>query len=192
MIRLPAPHMALNASDAPPPHFRMWQTCRVPTRRVDAATGAVIEPGLGPADLITRIQVAALSAPEERLRSLVINCRVLPGDGFGLALGSGIHLADTALFADLAGLVDQIYIVASDAERRTTPVGDCGGAAEFCSAIARRSGATVYAADVVHRPGSRKELPYGCIDGFEGTVYRWDGSGRLTGERDSWPSGQFG
>jgi hypothetical protein len=192
MIRLPAPHMALNASDAPPPHFRMWQTCRVPTRRVDGATGAVLDPGLGPADVITRIQIAALSAPDEKLRALVVNCRVLSDGGFGLALGSGIRLADTVLFADLAGLVDEIYMVASGAERRTSPVGDSGDAAEFCSAIARHAAATVYAADVVHRPGSHKELPYGCIDGFEGTVYRWDATGRLTGERDSWPSGQFG
>lgn len=186
MIRLPAPHMVLNASDAPPPHFRMWQTCRVPTRRVDAATGALLDPGLGPADVITRIQIAALSAPEERLRALVINCRGLLADGFGLALGSGIHLADTVLFADLRGLVDEIYIVASDAERRANP-----DASEFCSEIARNCGATVYAADVSHRSGSRKELPYGCIDGFEGPVCRWDGSGRLTGERHSWQSGQF-
>jgi hypothetical protein len=192
MIRLPAPHMALNASDAPPPHFRMWQTCRIPTRRCDASTGAVLDPGLGPADVITRIQIAALSAPEERLRALVVNCRGLFDDGFGLALGSGIHLADAVLFADLGGLVDEIYIVASDAEQRTTPVGAGGAADEFCSAIAGHAGAIVYAADIVHRPANRKELPYGCIDGFEGTVCRWDASGRLTGERHSWPSGQFG
>jgi hypothetical protein len=184
--------MALNASDAPPPHFRMWQTCRIPTRRVDASTGAVLDPGLGPADVITRIQIAALSAPEERLRSLVINCRALFDDGFGLALGSGIHMADAVLFADLGGLVDEIYIVASGTGQRTAPVGDGGEAGEFCSAIARHAGAVVYAAAVVLRPGRRKELPYGCIDGFEGTVCRWDSSGHLTGERHAWPSGQFG
>jgi len=188
MIRLPAPHMALNASDAPPPHFRMWQTCRVPTRRIDASTGAVLDPGLGPADVITRIQIAALSAPEERLRALVINCRGLFDDGFGLALGSGIRIADAVLFADLGGLVDEIYIVASGTEGRTTSVGDVG---ELCGAIARHAEAVVYAADVIHRPGRRKELPYGCIDGFEGTVYRWDEAGRLISQNPAWPSGSI-
>jgi hypothetical protein len=187
MIRLPAPHMAVNASDAPPPHLHMWRTSRIPTRRVDAATGEVLEPGLGPADIITHIQLAALSAPEGRLRAIAVKCRCLPGDPFGLALGSGIRLDDAALFADLRGLVDEIYIVAAGDAQRPVP----SGSQAFCSEIARRSSATVYASDIIQRTDVREELPYGCIDGFEGTVRRWDSSGRLTGERPAWRSGSF-
>jgi hypothetical protein len=186
MIRLPAPHLALNASDAPPPYLRMWQTYRIPSRRVDEATGLVVDPGLGAPDIITRIQIAALSAPDGRLRAIAINCHVLSGGRFGLALGSGIGCADATLFADSRGLIDEIYVVAGDPAHEAV-----GGGHELYSEIARHSGAMVYASDPIVRAPTRRELPYGCIDGFEGTVYRWDGAGRLTGERPSWPSGTF-
>ena len=162
MIAIPQPAMALNSEDAPGPHYKMWNTWEIP-RSEDQ-------------DHILKWTAAvAKAAPGGKLKALIINCHGSPAS---LGLGKGIGWGQLSLFSNIAGLVDEIYIVACKVVSFT-------GAKDgilFCSAMAKTAKAYVYASNESQTTGLWPYIPYGKIDGFEGKVWKWhpDGSNELT------------
>jgi hypothetical protein len=195
MIKLRHPHMALNADETDPklkrdlgPPYRMWSTCLVPE-------------SWSPQQIVDRIAQSARAAADGKLGAVVLNSHGLFRDlipegskkkkysgGFGVGLGDGIRLADTPLFSALNGMVDEIYLSACEAAR-VSIAGAGGDGKMFCSAIAKHAAAYVYASDA--RQKTLVRMPYGYIDGYEGTVYRWGPDGTLTGSRSRWRSGPW-
>ena len=107
-------------------------------------------------------------------------CRRLNAHGrpAHIGLGAGIGWPEVHLFSSLAGLVSEIYIVACQVVSFTGPAdGNL-----FCGAIAKASRASVFASNGSQSTGLWPHLPYGKIDGFEGSVWKWrpDGSNELT------------
>ncbi|HEX2891366.1 hypothetical protein [Vineibacter terrae] len=162
MITLAQPSMALNAENVPGPDYKMWNTWRVPK-------------GDTPSHVIGWTATVAKGASGGKLNALVINCHGRPAH---LSLGTGFGWSEVPLFAGLAGLVDDIYIVACK-------VVSFGGSADgnlFCGAIAKAAKANVYASNASQTTGLWPSIPYGKIDGYEGKVWKWhpDGSNELT------------
>lgn len=211
MIELPAPHMALNATDVPGPPYRMAQNLSVPSPVYDKKTGLLVIPGMSVEDIITKIQFAAITVPEPALRAIVLNChgyeisvheyfkdRTVTRGGVGLALGNGIKMKHTPLFKDLNGYVEEIHVVACrpaddpfPGGRKSSFMQGQGDGMTFFSEIAQNAGATVYASDATQTTGALVGIPYGKIDGYEGTVYKWGPDGKLVGSRKRWKHGKF-
>jgi hypothetical protein len=190
MIDIPQPAMAWNAVDVPGPDYKMWNTMQV-------------DKSLTPQHVIESTASVARGAPDGKLKALVINCHGFyadigcnadgtsckKGGGFGLSIGKGgILRKDVQLFGilnpkDGTPLIDDIYIVACGIAQISIPgtSGD-GDGNLFCCAIAKASGANVYASTAKQSTGWWLSIPYGKIDGFEGKVYMWkpDGSCSLT------------
>lgn len=162
MITLSQPSMALNSQDAPGPHYKMWNTWEVPTTD-------------SPGHILNWAASVAKGAPGGKLNALVFNCH---GNAAYLKMGTGIGWGQVALFSALSGLVDEIYFVACEVVSFT----GSGDGNLFCGAIAKRSGATVYASNAEQSTGLWPSIPFGKIDGYEGKVWRWfsDGSNELT------------
>jgi hypothetical protein len=211
MITLPAPHMALNATDVPGPPYRMWENLSVPSPVYDKA-GHLVIPGMPVEDIIFKIQMASLMGTgRPGLRAVVLNCHgyevtmheyfkgtTTTRGGVGLALGVGIKMKHTPLFADLNGYIGEIYVVACrpaddpfPGGRKSAFMQGQGDGMKFFSEIARNAGATVYASDATQTTGALLGIPYGKIDGYEGTVYKWGPDGKLAGSRKRWKHGSF-
>jgi hypothetical protein len=129
-------------------------------------------------------------APGGRLRAVVINCHGFYNNttrhgtgGFGLKLGTGILRADTPKFSKLNGKVDMIWITACGTARISIPgaAGD-GDGNLFCSEIARRSGAYVYAATTLQYHDIF--LGTNRIDDYEGLVLRYNPQGVVDWSHD--------
>jgi hypothetical protein len=190
MIKLAEPHMALNALETNPtlkknmgPLYKMRATCAVPET-------------WSPQQVVEQIANTAKSAPGKRLGGVVLNSHGLFRDlvgsgyvgGFGIGLGSGIRLSDAPLFRKLRGLVDEIYITGCEIARISIAAGE-GNGRLLCSEIAKNSDAYVYASDA--KQMTLVAPRFGCIDGFEGAVYRWGRAGALLGSRSRWRSGAW-
>jgi hypothetical protein len=162
MIKLDDPSMVWNAEGVPGPDYHMWNTWRVAANE-------------GPSHVLGWTAVVAAGAPGGKLRALVSNSHGRPA---WLGVGTGIGWREVPLFSKLSGLVDEIYIVACEVVSFTGP----GDGNLFCGAIAKASGAVVYASNHTQTTGAWPRLPYGKIDGFEGKVWRWlpNGSNELT------------
>lgn len=165
MIKIPQPAMALNADDVPGALYKMWNT-RTVTRKDD------------PRWLMRNVASVAKAASGGRLKALVINCHA---SAASLGLGTGISRGNTDVFDEIAGLVDEIYIVACE----VAYIGSAGTGTDgnlFTGAVAKTSKANVYASTASQNTGIWPAFPYGYIDGFEGKVYRYkpDGSCELT------------
>lgn len=176
-IEMRQPSMALNATNAPGQHYKMWQSWEVlPTTPIDS--------------LLDWTASAASVAPGGRLQTLIINChgyyngsdRSSTG-GFGLALGTGIFRADTSKFSKLRGKVISIWITACGAARITIPgtSGD-GDGNLFCQEIARAAGAYVVAATT--KQFHDLSIPDNHIDDFEGLVLRYNPAGAVDWSHD--------
>ncbi len=166
MIKIPQPAMALNADDVPGPDYKMWNTRKV-TRKDDARW------------LMRNVASVARSTSTGRLKALVINCHA---SAASLGLGTGISRGNTDVFDELKGLVDEIYIVACEVAYINGPGTGTDGNLFTC-AVAKNSGAYVYASTASQNTGIWPAIPFGYIDGFEGKVYKYkpDGSVELTG-----------
>ncbi|MPZ57951.1 MAG: hypothetical protein GEU91_15925 [Rhizobiales bacterium] len=190
MIKLAEPHMALNAQETDRtlkknmgPPYKMRATFAVP----DFWT---------PQQIVDQILVTAQSAPQRRLGAVVLNSHGLfrnthahgYAGGFGIGLGAGIRSADAPLFKNLRSFVDEIYITGCEIAR-TTNAGGVGDGKMLCSELARNADAYVYASDA--RQKTLIIAPYGCIDGFEGSVFRWGRDGTLLGSRNRWRTGAW-
>jgi len=164
MIYLDPPHMVLNAQNVPGPDYKMWNTWRVPST----------EP---PAKICGWPAIVAAGAPGGKLKNLVFNCHGLPGKLF---VGStwAFDWTDIPRFAVLAGLVENIYLVACEIVSFTG--GHDGNM--FCCGIAKTAACNVFASDSDQSTGLWPTIPYGYIDGYEGKVWKWkpDGSNVLT------------
>ncbi len=182
MISIAQPAMALNAENVPGPDYKMWNTRKVEKKE-------------DPVWVMKNVATVARSATGARLKSLVINCHGYygvvktrkywfdeTGGGFGLSLGQGITRVNVeAVFREITGLVDTIWIVACGAAQISTPGGG-GDGNLFCCAIAKTVGCDVYASTDKQSTWLLPSVPYGKIDGYEGKVYRYksDGSAELT------------
>ena len=165
MIKIPQPAMAINADDSPGPKYKMWNT-RFVTRKDD------------PMWIMRNAAAVAKAAKGGKLHALVINCH---GSSGRLGLGTGIHRDNTDVFAELKGLVGDIYIIACETAYISGPRSSTDGNL-FCGQIAKAAGAFVYASTASQNTGLWPAIPYGYIDGYEGAVYRYkpDGSNELT------------
>lgn len=158
MFHLPQPSMALNSHDVPPPDYHMFNTYKVsaetsPQHMLGWAARVATDVGGG-------------------LRCLVINSHGSPGK---LHIGTGIR--DAWPFGALSGKVTAIFIVACQ-------IVDFGGGTFddgnlFCGAVAKASGATVFCSTALQTTGAYWliGLPFGAIDEYEGTVYRYKSDG---------------
>jgi hypothetical protein len=162
LINIPQPAMGLNAFNVPGPHYKMWNTWEIS--------------GTEPVDhILDWTATVAKGCADGRLKALVINCHGSPAH---LHLGAGIGWTEIPLFAKLNGRVNSIWIVACQVVSFTGP----GDGNLFCGAMAKNSGAYVYASNKKQTTGLWPSVPYGAIDGYEGTVWRWnpDGSNVMT------------
>ena len=188
MLRLAEPHMALNAQETDAALKKKMG--RLYQMRVTVA----VPETWSPQQIVDRILTTAQAAPGQRLGAVVLNSHGLfrntyehgYAGGFGIGLGSGIRLADAGLFEQLRGSVDEIYITGCEIARSTYE-GGVGDGKVLCSELARSADAYVYASDA--RQKSYSIVPVGCIDGFEGSVFRWGRNGALLGSRNRWRSG---
>jgi hypothetical protein len=162
MIAIAQPAMALNAVGVPGPDYHMWNTWQVDST-------------VTPSGILGWVASVASGAPDGRLKALVINCHGLAAQLF---IGTGITFADVSSFSAISGLVDEIYIVACEVVSFT----GAGDGNLFCSAIAKATSAYVYASNADQSTGLWPYIPYGSIDGYEGSVWKWhpDGSNELT------------
>lgn len=169
MIEIPQPALALNSHDVPQPILRMWNFGVVPASN-------------SPVTIMGWIQHVAASAPNRRLKSLVLNCHGIGRSGqlgYGLSIGTGINHANVHSFNLINGLVETIYITACGAShiaRGATP-GGSGDGHYLISSIAREAGAMVVAATELQLPAPA--IPTNFIDSYEGLVTIYNKFGHL-------------
>ena len=154
--------MALNAADVPGPHYKMWNTWEIPASE-------------DPNHILGWASAVAKGASGGKLNALVFNSHGSPAH---LYMGTGIGWPQVASFSMLAGLVDEIYIIACQVVSFT----GAGDGNLWCGAIAKAAKAMVYASNAKQSTGLWPWIPYGNIDGYEGKVWRWypDGHNELT------------
>lgn len=162
MFNLPQPSMALNSHDVPPPDYKMWNTYKVSANTT-------------PEHMLGWIAKVAGDV-RGGLRCVVFNSHGSPGK---LHIGTGITPPLAHLFTVLSGKVNTIFIVACEVAQIGSTSFDGN---LFCGAIAKASGATVFCSTALQSTGGYAiiGLPFGCIDEYEGIVYRYnrDGSNR--------------
>lgn len=162
MFNLPHYSMALNSHNVPPPDFKLFNSYKVgketPVSHILAWTAKV-------ADEI-----------DGGLRCLVINCH---GDPGALHLGTGILPPHASMFKVLRGKVNTILITACSVASASAGCSVLFDGNLFCGAIAKFSGATVFCSSALQTPGMHEliGLPAGCIDEYEGVVYRYNPDG---------------
>jgi hypothetical protein len=134
-----------------------------------------------------------------KFRALVINCHgieaFIPGShhrqtglGFGFVLGQPVELHHTPMFAKLKGLVDAIVLTSCGAATMSVQEKKPGNGEFFCERIAKSARAKVYAGTGDQTPGellSRKGIPEGFIDGFEGEAFVFDANGVKTPRQEA-------
>jgi len=166
MIKVPFPHMVLNAHSAPGEEFRMWNTWKV-------AKSTSVD------DMVGWIATVAKSAPGGKLETLIFNGHGKPGR---IKIGQGITRSDVEKFGKLYGLVARIWIVACKVAR----IDDAGSITDgnyFCYRLAQESGAYVRASSATQIAYPNllvaNFIPYGHIDEWEGDVFTWNPKGKL-------------
>lgn len=100
MITLDAPHMAINSADFKgSTNYQMWNTWSNVANTVSRGR------------ILKHTANVARSAPGGKLKNLVLNCHGSPGR---IALGVGFSMPNVKMWAELAGLVDKIWINACE------------------------------------------------------------------------------
>jgi hypothetical protein len=160
MFEIPQPSMALNSDNVPPPDYEMYNSYKVAA-------------DTSPEHMIGWTATVAKGV-EGGLRCLVFNSHGSPGT---LHIGTGIRLADAAVFSALKGYVNTIFIVAC----RIAQTGS-GGAFDgnlLCGAIAKAAGATVFCSTAYQSTGAYTVLglPGGTIDEYEGVILKYSSNG---------------
>lgn len=166
MILATFPHMALNSHNVPGTRYKMWNTWSVPK------TTAVEH-------MVDWIATVADNAPDSYLQTLIFNSHGEPGK---IKLGEGITRNHVEMFRKLKGKVGRIWIVACNVAR-IKEAGSMTDGNWFCYRLAQETGAYVTAASATQMGQWDfrfiDELPYGYIDDWEGTVYKWNPKGEL-------------
>lgn len=170
MISIPQPALALNAHNVPPPIIRMWNT-------------GIVQSTKTPLEIMNWICQIAASAPNGKLRALILNCHgySVNGElGYGLSIGTGIDYRSVELFNLIKEKVGVIYITACGAGRIATShtPGAAGDGHYFLSSIARNSRAMVIASTELQ--ASPPSIPVNHIDNFEGLMVVYNRHGQLT------------
>ncbi len=168
MIKVPFPHMVLNA-EAIPGRFKMWNT-------YDVDYGTSVEHMLGWTAYVAR------TSPWGQLETVIINCH---GGPARLMIGAEITRNDTPkfdVFNDEDGnpLVKRIWIVACSAAY--IGKGWTGDGNLFSCAIAKASGAHVTVPTGAQR--GERNVPYGYIDNWEGTVLTYGPLGNVVATKN--------
>ena len=166
MIKVPFPHMVSNAHNVPGEEYEMWNTWRVPRSKS--------------ADhMIDWIATVAQNAPDGKLSTVIFNAHGKPGK---IKIGQGITRDDVTKFSRLKGLVDRIWIVACKVAR-IAGAGSITDGNYFCYRLAQESGAYVKASTATQTGITDlpiiDSIPFGYIDDWEGTVFRWRPTGEL-------------
>lgn len=166
MIKLRQPTLVLNSFDPFLGGFSMWATWKMPKQT-------------RPYDIVHWILYARKQAPELMLHHVVLNFHGVSGE---------MHIGETA---GGSKITLDFNNVGAFTELRAKDIGiiwlkSCAVAQGykgkwFCREMARASGCDVVAADVdqtVLIPFMGKIFyPYGKIDDFEGSVFRWSATG---------------
>lgn len=168
MIKVPFPHMVLNAHNAPGEEYRMYNSWKV------SATTTVDE-------MVSNIADVARNAPGGKLETLIFNGHGGPGR---IRVGTGIthdHVGKFRVLGD-AKLVERIWIVACKVAR-IKEAGAITDGNQFCYRLAQEAGAFVRASSAtqITYPDLliANFIPYGHIDEWEGEVFTWNPKGEL-------------
>jgi hypothetical protein len=161
MIKVPFPHMVLNAEGTglAGTAYKMWNTYEVPH-------------GESPEHILSWAAEVARTSPWRYLETVIFNSH---GCGPRLLIGSEITRNDTPKFEVLKGLVNRIWLVACSAAR--IGEGREGDGNLFCCEIAKASGAFVMASTANQK--GEKGVKYGYIDDWEGTVLTYGPEGNV-------------
>lgn len=156
------------------------------TWNLDSPEGSWNADQYGARFIAAHIATQALAAKVEdkfygKLKDLVINCHGGPGK---LYLGrQGISIQDVEHFRVLNGLVERVFL---DACNVAEPGKGIDNGLEFCSRLAKTIGCLLFAP--MHlQAGVAADMPKHFIEGFEGIVHIFDGSGRIIGSRGFLP-----
>jgi hypothetical protein len=166
MITIEQPSLGLNSHHDHHVHVRMWNTGDVPATKP-------------PNEIAEWIRRVALSAPDGRLRNVVISCHGSPGH---IGIGTGIGSGDIPHFGRLAPagrpLVAKFWFRCCQVARIPASGGGSDGH-QFCSRFASTTKAYVVASTELQWSHGRT-LPFGQLDGFEGLVLSYGPDGRIS------------
>jgi hypothetical protein len=179
LIQIPQPAMALNAGDSPGDDKIQPYTMQF-NREVEDTDS--------PTSVLKEVANVAKTLAGGKLKVLVINCHGLEKQdkdgtwhgGYGLQLGTQIHLVHVQVFHVLKDRVEIIVIAACGAADVSVTGHKEGNGKFFCQRIAKLTGAKVIAANEGQKTGGtffQKGIPDGLIDGFEGDVFAFGPSG---------------
>jgi len=173
MFTLEQPSMALNDERIAHSQILMWNTWGV--RQVDSRE-----------HIIEWVAAVALSAPNRRLKNVVLNCHGLPGF---VQMGQGFDRTHTGMFTAWSGLVEKIWFIACLVARIPTPQMQqqlnatypnflTGDGNIFCSEIARYARCYVVAPTEEQR--NRGGYERGQMPTFEGLLLSYGPAGDVT------------
>src|SRR5438067_8772872 len=179
MIKLKDPSIFLHSCDVPGYKYRGWQTWTMPK-------------GASAGNVLYWINWAIDHSPEMYVHNVVINCHGTPGFLHVGGAWKGFGDGDTSIFKPLRsrGSIGRIILVAchiaghSDEGPEKDKDDELGK--QFCSDLARESGAFVVGADAFQRVDFWFENishPYSSIDDFEGPAFAFSPPGGWKG----WP-----
>lgn len=172
MVTLDPPHMVINSADfGGKTGYQMWNTWNGVDNKTWRAT------------IIRKVATVARSAPGGKLKNLVLNSHGSPGR---IHLGVGFSLYNVKMFADWAGLVEKIWIVACEVAT-VRRVGTKTDGNAFCMAFAKAAKAYIVAS-TNEQIAINKIYPYGKIDGFEGLALCYAPSGKVSWSHNYGPN----
>jgi len=162
MIAISQPALALHSWDVPGFRYQMQTTWNMP-------------PNATASDVVYWISYAVDRSQDLQLRNVVINCHGLAGQLFvGGGKSAPVALKDLGLFSNLKNKdIGTLWLVGC-------LVATGGNGQNFCSRLAITMGCDVVGANdyqFVERRFMRGNSPFGTIDDFEGTAYRFSPSG---------------
>jgi len=164
VIKMMQPSLVIHSCDVPGFKYQMWATWNAPE-------------GMNAIGAVNWIASAVDRSPDMELKNVIINSH---GDPGVLYLGGKddptIDIGCAGAFSQLrAKDIGTIWLVACEVAK------DSAGRA-FCTQLAINAGCDVVAADeeqIVEGAFYDSNTPWGCIDEFEGNVYRFDAAGNV-------------
>ena len=161
MIRMEQPSLVLHSCDVPGYKYKMWKT-------VELAAGTTS------IDVTNQIHSALNEATDNHLYNVIINCHGSPGflhvGGSGIGFGTG----SVSVLRQLKGIgtIGTIWLVACEVAKGEQK--DLGK--DFCSQLAQSANCDVVSSVKTQQVNTGFYLrghPFGCIDKYEGLVYRF-------------------
>jgi hypothetical protein len=157
LIKVPFPHMALNAHNVPPPDYLMFNTWKV--NENDTVN-----------HIVGWVRKVAVGMPGGRIETLIFNSHGSPGS---IHIGQWIKVPDLGTFqawnTEKGPLIKNIWIVACQVAGQRDFVSGGVDGKSFLKDLAAATGATVKGGVRKQKTGM-KEIPIGYIDEWEGEV----------------------